>query len=153
MSLKRFAKERAKDKAAKRMTAAGEAVDREVNSYVRRKKIVIPSLPFNLKRLSVIAEQYDERPAAILFPYRMLSLQFAAFFIMSAASFALMKSYLIILALPLLIFGVIYNSFTLKIAKALMLSAAKARIFSAVLFVAGAASGLLLRQFIFGKGW
>ena len=152
-SLKRFAKERAKDRTADFMKKAGEEFDFQVHSYVRRFKIKIPSLPLNFKRLSFLAEAYEERPAAIDFPRRMMAMQFAFFFLLIAASFTLSKGFLIVLALPIMAFAILYNTFTLKIAKSLTLSVVKTRIFTLALFIAGAAAGIFLRQLIFGKGW
>ncbi|MBQ7645761.1 MAG: hypothetical protein IJS94_00690 [Clostridia bacterium] len=147
----RFA--RAKDKTAECMKRAADATDRQVHSFVWRKRIYIPSLPFNFKRLSIMAEAYEERPSAIDFPRRMLFFQFTFYFLLILLSFAQMKGYLIIIASLILIFGIIYGSFTCRIAKSLMLSAAKTRLFSAALFAAAAAAGYLIRQLIFGKGW
>ena len=151
--MKRFAKERAKDKAADAMKSAADEFYGQAYSFVRRRKVFIPSLPLNFRRLAFLADAYEARPAAIDFPRRSMAMQFAFFFLLITASFTLMKSYLIVVGLLLLVFGIMYNSYTRRIAKSLMLSVVKTNIFTVLLFIASAAAGIFLRQLIFGKGW
>ena len=148
-SLRRTVRDRAEEGFKKGFSR----LDKEVTSFVWRKRIFIPGLPLNFVKLAALEREFSERPPAIAFPFRMMISQFAQFFLSVAASFAFMKSYGIIPASVLLFLALVYNSYSRKIAKALLLSAVRIRLFSAALFIIGAAVGMNIRFFIFGRGW
>ena len=147
--MKRPIKDRTEDGLKKSFTW----LDAEVSSFVRRRRIRIPALPLNFVKLAAAEKAYSIRPATIAFPSRFMLSQFAIYFVSVLVSFTLAKSFLIVPASILLIFAVVHNSFTRKIAMALLLSSAKTALFTAALFIIAAATGIYLRILLFGRGW
>ena len=106
-------------------------------------------LPMTFKRLALYTEICSVYPPGIDFPNKVLAKMHIATFLANAVAFALSYRFLIIISLLLFAYAVVYNHFVLKLEKALLLSSVKTKLFSAFLFLLGAAAGLSLRYLIF----
>ena len=106
-------------------------------------------LPLRFKRLALYSEACSVNPPGIDFPKRTVAEMFIILFLMVLISVSISYRYLIVLALPVFIYAVVYAVFLNKILRALKLSYVKSTIFLTLLFFAGASGGICVRYLLF----